>query len=223
MATAKQKSTALEAWSCEFPELTAINKKFLVKRSGHLITGICLDELRDKSSYKPTFFCHNLLVSFPVLSLAYAAPLLSRGVYKPVKYGVEIGSFATELKEKVCIAQGQKFSIFWEHIKNAIEGKYGQQMVYLPHALRDLLSLKSACVSKETSLDMLEMTCLYLKSRTDVNFNLVGSLNEWSQEVEQLIKSNHSELAEKNATNLKLSSLEVNQFECDEVEEFWKL
>ena len=226
MATSKQKSAALDKWSCEFPELAPIDKYTLAKRSGHLITGICLDGMRDKTIYQPRFFCHNLLVPFPIVSLSYNVPLLdNNGVPQPVKYDAEVSDFAKDLTTNLCLAEAQTFSIFWKHVNNAIKGKYGYGPLatYLPHAVKDLITLNSIRVSQHESLDILEKALLYLESKGNVNFNISGSASEWRQEVEGLIKSEQSELAQENAIALKLDSLEIHPFKYDNVENFWEL
>lgn len=220
MAKAKDKREALAEWAGHFPDLVPWKNQFLIRRNGGLLSGICLDELRDPNAYKPTFFFHNLLVPSPVVTLSYAAPLLLRGVYKPVKYGDPGESIAT-FKKQLPIDQEPSLASFIAHVSAACAGKFGAQAIYVPHFFRDVITLGST--RESYYLGVIEKCAKAIETLPGINLNLIGSVAEWQADVRHHASCDTDVSIAEQLSKLKLPELSDAGLRVEIVDEFWKL
>lgn len=224
MATAKDKSNAQEQWASAFPNLCRWKTNFLIQRAGALIAGICLDETRDPKTYKPTFFFHNLLVSSPVVTISYAAPLLGRGVFKPVKYGDAVDSVICDFKQQITALNNPvNFAAFVNHIMLAAKGKYGVQAVYLPHVFRDIISIGASCGDQDFFSNSLDEATSKIANTAGLNFAIIGSVDAWRSQVEKMIAVDHAAVIDDHSKQLKLPKLEDRGLPYLRIDGYWNL
>ncbi len=67
-----------EDWQREIPSLGVYRPRWLLRRVGPLLVGICLDRDSSGDIYKPIFHVHCLGHPFPVVSLTLATQLRSK-------------------------------------------------------------------------------------------------------------------------------------------------
>jgi hypothetical protein len=224
MATAKEKGSTLQSWGSIFPALTPWLDKFLIQRTGPLISGICLDATRDPNAYKPTFFHHNLLAPWPVLTLSYAAALLYRGTPKSVKYGAPVADLADQLKAQVESARIPiTFAIFLRHIGDARRGVFGPVGLYLPHALRDIITVGSYLGDADHFRSRLDEVCARIASVPNLNVQIIGSVAEWRKDVEAALSLPGEELIEKHQMALRLPALPAQAMPYERPQNFLEL
>jgi hypothetical protein len=224
MATAKEKKAALEGWALHFPHLRSWKNQFLVKRNGGLVSGICLDETRDPKAYDPKFFFHNLLVPFPVMTIAYQAPLVLAGVAKRLRYGNPAEEVIHKFKEHLPLSQtgSLTFERFVEHVIAARHGAFGAQGVYLPHVFRDIITLGSAAGDAAYYRSTLGIAAAKLEATSGFNLAIIGSVHQWRKNVEAAIEQNHEAVAEEQRTALGLPELPDGGLLYQRVENFWE-
>lgn len=207
MATTKEKTATLDLWAAAFPDHTAWNGKFLLRRNGPLLSGICLDEMRDPKTYRPTFFYHNLICDWPVLTLGYSVSLQQRGVPKALKYG-SVGDEPVGLKDQIEAARlPASFPLFLKHISEARRGAFGPMAVYLPHALRDVMSVGSYLGDAAFFSSHLSSAADLIISAKNVNLQIIGSVDQWTRDVGNLLSSNLEALVQQSLQKLRLPSL----------------
>jgi hypothetical protein len=220
MTKMNDQRSALQEWAEQFPDFTPWKNQFLIRRNGGLISGICLDKLRDPNAYKPTFFFHNLLVPSPVVTLAYAAPLLSRGVYKPVKYG-HIGESIKEFRMQVPIDEIPSISKFVDHVSASRAGKHGAQAIYIPHFFRDVITLG---ISQEPRyLETIDTAVEVISNLSGINLNLIGSIADWKFELLQLANRDSTAAITDQIKKLKLPAISDGGFRVETVVDFWNI
>jgi hypothetical protein len=208
MATTKERRSALENWATAFPSFSIWKDKFLIQRVGPLIAGICLDHTRDPKIYRPTFFFHNLLVEWPVLTLGYGAPVLHRVVARLLKYDQSVSEVAAQFREQVESTRCPvSFEIFVRHIRDARWEFFGPQAVYLPHALRDMIAVGSYLDDGDYYRACLDAACTRLAAIPNLSLHIVGSINAWRGDVESLIASCADALVERHQVSLRLPSM----------------
>src|SRR5438105_15618157 len=66
-----------EDWMRCFPDLGIYKPLWLLRRTGPLACGVCLDRDSGNDAYRPTFHVHNLAKVSPVVTLSLAHPLLT--------------------------------------------------------------------------------------------------------------------------------------------------
>ncbi|WKJ90896.1 hypothetical protein QZJ86_01855 [Methylomonas montana] len=219
MATTKEKRESLEEWSAYFPLYQKWKDQFLIQRNGGVLSGICLDTTRDPKTYKPTFFFHNLLVPSPTITLAYATPLLVRGVYKPLKYGVSADVDIRDFKNQIKVAcEPITFGIFFDHVMEAQRCGRG----YLPNTLRDLIIVGSSLGDRDYYVSTLEDAASAIEAKSGINLSIIGSISEWSNTVGSLIKQDHDGTISKQIEVHRLPALEDRGMPYRRIEEFWK-
>src|SRR5687767_11517160 len=64
-----------EDWVKCFPALGIYKPMWLLRRTGPLLQGICLNRDSANDAYRPTFHVHNLAKNLPFVSLTLSAPL----------------------------------------------------------------------------------------------------------------------------------------------------
>jgi hypothetical protein len=67
--TAAARKRITEDWKNAFPNLGVYKPMWLMKRNGPLLMGICLDRTRSNDVYIPKFHVHDLISTFPGISL----------------------------------------------------------------------------------------------------------------------------------------------------------
>lgn len=207
MATTKEKTATLDQWAAAFPDHTAWNGKFLLRRNGPLLSGICLDEMRDPKTYQPKFFYHNLICDWPVLTLGYGVSLRQRGVPKALKYG-NVGDEPVGLKDQIESARlPASFSLFLKHLSEARRGAFGPMAVYLPHALRDVISVGSYLGDAAFFRGHLASAADLITSSSNVNLQIIGSVDQWTRDVGNLLSSNLEALVQQSILKLRLPLL----------------
>lgn len=222
MASTKEKKATIEEWASQFTGLEIWKNQFLIRRNGPLIAGICLDEMRDSKTYKPTAFFHNLLIPFPVVSLSYAAPLTSRGMYLPLKYGGVNEEQVSQFKAQVpWLSEGLSFASFVGHIRAARSGKFGAQAIYLPHAFRDIASVGACLGDAEYYNSTLSDAAAAIAEVPNLNLNLIGSVDAWRQETSAILESDFESLVQSNLRKLKLSDLKDDGMPFERIENYW--
>ena len=221
MAKAKEKRAALGQWAEYFEGFESWKNQYLIRRNGGLISGICLDETRDPSAYKPTFFFHNLLIPSPVLTLAYAAPYLVRGVYKPVKYGTPVDELVPSFREQVPMLSGEVTMLsFVAHAKAAHQGKFGAQAVYLPHFFRDVITLGVCFGESDYYRRSVHDAASMIGNTNGINMNLIGSVEEWQREIERIVDKDCSRSIDENLQQLQLPQLEDRGLVVERIENY---
>lgn len=207
MATKKEKRATLDQWAEAFPCHTPWADKFLLRRNGPLVSGICLDEMRYAKTYRPTFFYHNLLIDWPVLTLGYGASLRHRGVSKAVNYG-SFGDEPAGLKDQIESARfPASFALFLKHLADARRGAFGPMAICLPHALCDLMSVGSYLGDAAFFREHLAPAAGLIASASNVNLQIIGSVDQWIRDVGNLLSSNLEERVRQNILKLRLPSL----------------
>lgn len=71
----KAKRRLTKEWLRLLPSLASPSPRFLVRRHGPLLCGVCLDATSRPEAYVPRAFFHDLARPFPVLSIVGAAPV----------------------------------------------------------------------------------------------------------------------------------------------------
>lgn len=223
MANAARKKETLNMWGAHFPSHSLWKGQFLIRRNGPVISGLCLNETRDKDYYKPTFFIHNLLVPFPVISLSYAAPLLSRGVSKSLKYGLPVDDEARGFLEQVPVSQELlTFKKFFEHVVGAYRGLHGNISVYLPHALRDIIVIGSSLGDADFYSSCIDDVTEVIESKSKtVNMQIIGSVAHWKEMVKSLIWQDHESVIKAEIHAHKLPEMEDLGMDYHRVSDFW--
>lgn len=207
MATTKERAATLDRWAASFPDFTTWNGKFLLRRNGPLLSGICLDEMRDPKTYRPTFFYHNLVCDWPVLTLGYGVSLRRKGVPKALKYG-SVADEPAELKDQIESARlPVTFLLFLKHISEARRGGFGPMAVYLPHALRDVMSVGAYLGDAAFFIVHLASAANLINSSKNVNLQIIGSVDHWARDVGNLLSSNLEARVRQNIQKLRLPSL----------------
>jgi len=223
MAAARVKKEALDEWSSYFPHYQKWKDQFLIQRNSALLSGICLDETRDPKAYKPTFFFHNLLVPSQVVTLSYSAPLLSRGVYKPLKYGLLMEEDINEFKRQVNLFQDAiTFERFFNHIVDTQHGRYGTQGIYLPHALRDVIVVGSFLGDSAYYLSALDKCAAVIAAKPGVNLNIIGGVSQWVATVVDLVKQDSESVIQMELEAHKLPHLHDIGMQYSRIERFWE-
>lgn len=223
MATATEKKQVLDEWNRHFPLHHKWKSQFLIQRNGAMLSGICLDETRDPRSYRPVFFFHNLLVPSKVITLAYAAPLLSRGVYKPLKYGFFSESDVHEFRQQITLCQEDiSFEGFVNHIVETIGGRYGAQAVYLPHALRDILTVGSYLGDSAYYLSTLDKVSSLIETKPGINLSIIGSVDQWQKTVSQLIHQANELSIQAEIQAHGLPALDDLGMDYQRIENYWE-
>jgi hypothetical protein len=208
MATAKDKQSALKQWACAFPDHQAWKDKFLLKLTGPVISGLCLDETRDPKIYTPKFFFHNLLIETPGLTIGYSVSLRHRGVSKSLKYAASIADSPELLKAQIESARLPiSFEIFVRHIQGTIRGDFGPIGIYLPHAYCDIMSVGSFLGDDGYFRSTLDDVCERIAAIPHLNLHIIGSVAKWRKEVELLLDSCGKDLIERHLTKLRLPPL----------------
>lgn len=224
MATAKEKRDLLAKWSAHFPLHQSWKDQFLVRRNGPLLSGICLDLCRDPKTYKPTLFFHNLIVPSPVITLAYAAPLLSRGVNKPLRYAAFSEADVKEFKCQLTLScEELTFDKFFNHVVAARAGKLGTQAVYLPHALRDVIVVGSFLGDASYYLSVLDHCAEEIEHEPGLNLHIIGSIGQWKESVRDLIGLNYEAAIKKECERHGLAPLPDLGMTYRRPENFWEL
>jgi hypothetical protein len=207
MATTKERFATLDLWAASFPDFITWNGKFLLRRHGPVLSGICLDEMRDPKTYRPTFFFHNLVCDWPFLTLGYGVSLRRRGVPKALKYG-SVGDEPAGLKDQIESARlPATFSLFLKHISETRRGALGPTAVYLPHALRDVMSVGSYLGDAAFFIDHLASAADLINSSKSVNLQPIGSAEQWARDVGNLLSSDLETRVRQNIQKLRLPSL----------------
>lgn len=206
-----------------FPSHFLWKNQFLIRRNGPVVSGLCLNETRDKDYYIPTFFIHNLLVPFPVISLSYAAPLLSRGVSKSLKYGSPIDANAVEFIKQVPISKELlTFNKFCEHVVGAYRGAHGNISVYLPHALRDVIVIGSYLGDSAFYTSCIDRAAEVIESKAkNINMQIIGSVSDWKEMVKALIRQDHESVIRSEIYAHKLPEMEDLGMNYERVRDFW--
>ncbi len=181
MTRSSDRRATLAAWSQALPAYTPWHDRHLLRRFGPLAAGICLDELRDPCRYRPVFFFHNLLSAWPVLSLGYGAPLLTRGVARSMATGQAIDDAVRDLQEQVpSVGAGTiGFADFVAHAADWSRGRFGPAPVYLPHVFSDMSLLAAGAADGAFFLQQLDEACERLRRDTRLNLAIIGSVDAW--------------------------------------------
>jgi hypothetical protein len=224
MATAREKRETLDEWSSYFPLHYKWKNQFLIQRNGALLSGICLDITRSPKEYRPTFFFHNLLVPSQVVTLSYAAPLLSRGVYKPLKYGPLAVADVEEFKGQVDLCHTEiTFEKFFNHIVDALHGRYGTQAVYLPHALRDIITVGSFLGDSSYYLSTFDECAAAIEAKkTGLNIHIIGSVNKWVKSINTLINQDYESAIQRELETHELPILHDLGMHYSRIQSFWE-
>jgi hypothetical protein len=227
VAKLKEKKEALAQWNEHFPELKPWKTQHLLRRNGPLLSGICLDRTGDPGIYKPTYFIHNLLIPFPVISLSYRAPLLDEYGYKSVRYGIEgvqVADLVGGFREQVGIL-GKDISMpnFVSHARKVRAGKFGMDTVFLPHLMSDVITIGSIDGDEYYRQTIGDAVSALERRGGPVN-NIIGSIQEWKEGLLALLeRRNWVAAVEEEARTHGLPELEDHGFAVERVEEYWKI
>ena len=208
MATKKERHLVLEQWTQEFPTLVPWKDQYLIRRTGPLISGICLDRKSDPKVYCPTFFFHNLLTQWPNLTLGYAASAVYRGMPKLLKYGAPVAGAAWEIHSIIEPLQSKiTFSSFVRHMLKAKNGLFGFAGSYLPHDLRDIITVGSYLGDADYYRSTLDLACTRIAAAKNINLSIIGSIAEWRANVEGILDAASDDLIERHMRELHLPQL----------------
>lgn len=223
MAKAKDKRAALTQWSEQFVDFVKWKDKFLICLSGGLISGICLDETRDPGAYKPTFFFHNLLVDSPVVTLSYAAPYVKNGVYKPVKYGASIEGIVPDFKEQVpALTSGPlTMASFISHVRDAQNGRFGAQAIYVPNFFRDVITLGVCFGDSNYYRQSISDAVSVIKTKPGINMNIIGSAEKWRDDIQAIVRRDCMNVIASHIEKLRLPALEDRGLSVEVIEKYW--
>jgi hypothetical protein len=214
MATKKERHLVLEQWAQEFPTLVPWKDQYLIRRTGPLISGICLDRRSDPKVYCPTFFFHNLLTQWPDLTLGYAASAVYRGMPKLVKYGAPVADTASEISSIIEPLHSKiTFPAFVRHMLKAKSGLFGFAGSYLPHDLRDIITVGSYLGDADYYRSTLDLACTRIAAAQNMNLAIVGSIAEWRANVQEICEAASDDLIEIHTKELKLPQLIPEQME----------
>jgi len=102
--TAAVKNQITHDWLSHFPELGIFKPMWLMRRTGPLVVGICLNRDSGNDGYTPIFHVHNLGKPFPTVSLTLYDPLLTTRskvpqVIKAAFHGEHVVEATSRMKE----------------------------------------------------------------------------------------------------------------------------
>lgn len=209
MATTKQKQATLEQWAQAFPGYVALGGKFLLKRNGPLLSGICLDDMRNSETYRPTFFYHNLLIDWPVLTLNYGVRLRRRGVPLAINYGTLHEEQVLLMNQIEAVQHPESFEVFVRHIQATRNGQFGPIATYLPHVFRDVMSVGAYMGDAGFYISCIDAACQLISSEPNLNLYIIGSVQQWKGEIESLLASDFESIVQENTKKLRLPTLSI--------------
>jgi hypothetical protein len=118
-------------WLSAFPSFAKYQTMHLVRRNGPFLCGIYLDVHSGRRDYQPCFHIHNLMVSFPAITLSGQSSLLNRkGAAEAItlpNHDENFPAIAERLKNQESLLQNDSFGAdeFVGFLKNAVDGFNG--------------------------------------------------------------------------------------------------
>jgi len=189
------------------PGLHPWGDSHLIRRCGPVLSGVCLDGTRDPQACQPTFFVHNLLVSQPVMTLAYGAPLLPRGVPRRLRYGASVDDEARALLSQVQALSGlPALGDLVAHIALLRAGEFGPPSLYPPHVMRDVLTIGAFLhqADEKTMLVWLDAAQAALQRAAPFNMHIIGSVAAWRSRVWEDMLADGDQAMARHAQALKI-------------------
>jgi len=206
------KAKITKDWSRYLDGFEIWKPKHLLRCHGPLIMGVCLDSLRDPNAYKPVFHFHNLAYPSDVITLSLSGPLLSRGVYQPVKiqtHSEKLPGIVSQLKKQYPLIEsvGLSFNDYLRTISNYLSGKHGTVAAFRPNIYRDIVLLALYCGATDYANDSIIFLYNDLRNRTDYNMRLIGTPEKWKDEMQTINQSNVIATVESQKETHKLKGL----------------
>lgn len=195
-------------WAACLPGYALHGDRFLIKRSGPLVLGLCLEPGRDSRDYYPTSFAHNLLGRLEFPTIGYGQSLGS------CRYGL------TDVDEKCQRAAGVLESLdvgsFGEFVEFA-KASFVAHPPFLPDLIWDVWSLAWASGSMARSEECL-VRVLACAAGIGANWGPVGGIKAWSAGLRDAMQRADSQAVELVVRRLGFEDLPVTQLAATPVE-----
>ena len=193
MKFSSNKAKITRDWSGSLDGFEIWKPGHILRCHGPLLTGVCLDSLRDPNVYKPVFHFHNLAYPSETITLSLGGPLLSRGAYQPIKvqsHSENVDDIVSQFKIQYPLVESDRLSFndYLRTISNYLTGKHGVVAAFRPHIYRDIVLVALYCDATDYAIDSLKILYNDLNNRTDYNIRLIGSPEKWREEIMQIIK-----------------------------------
>jgi hypothetical protein len=178
-----------EDWKREIPSLAIYKPRWLMRRVGPLLVGICLERESGGNVYKPTFHAHFLGKAFPCVSLALGTQLRSERSGGPDF--IQVRFHKEKYKEAAARMARQSLlphdgDLRLEHVMDAYRHYMTTPMGKLQSVLlyRDMILLSAWAGDQAGALKLLA-ECLQLPDTLD--FQHVGGRSTFETECRKLI------------------------------------
>jgi hypothetical protein len=166
--------------------------------------------MRDVDCYVPTFFMHNLLTSFPVLSMSYAVTTSVHNIRARMRYADEIAANAQQLRENVStFIGGIAYGAFCGHVRDCLRGAWGRPPCYLPHAMCDVISVGAMFGDKEYFRNGVDVAGKRIAMLPPEAQRIIGDVDTWKACVRGVIDASPMSTIDRNALSIGLPKMPV--------------
>ncbi|WP_421379610.1 hypothetical protein ACOJQI_15880 [Bacillus salacetis] len=200
-------------WQQTIPSLGVYKPMHLLNRVGPLLVGVLLEVKSDNENYLPTFHVHNLLQSFPVVSLGLnyeASPITVAG-----HQSKHFGSAMDIINQAIIPLEGD---LHLTTVLNAYEKYYKKNTggYFHQYIFEDIVLLSAWCGDKQKIDKGLEFAENNMSQWPEHVLNRLGGLKKWLTTLEEKAQ-NQTELLtilESQIIELKVSHIPVRNLKC---------
>lgn len=156
-------------WASYLPGLGLYRDRFLVKRVGPVVSGLCLEVCRDSRLYQPIAFAHNLLGRLDELTLGYGRRL---GL---CRYGAT--NVGEECRRHADLLTGFSAGSFGEFL-NMVKASFAEYPPFAPDLIWDVFTLAVASSSISRNGRFVDWIADHA-SKVHANWLPVGGFETW--------------------------------------------
>ncbi len=182
MATRQQKKQMLGFWGERFPGYAPFDAQFLLIRNGPLVSGVCLNSLREPQKYRPIYFVANMLELPDCIPLMYGYEPVTRFTPLELKYLDSDISVAAELmfSNAPFLRMPGSHGGYLQQMESCLlqETKGFRKDFEAPSVLTDLIGVAAYCGDTEFAQELLVEATSVLTQLLD-NGTLEMPLDAW--------------------------------------------
>ena len=185
--SASQKRKIISDWANEFRTLSPWTFRWLVRRHGPMLYGICLDGASRPNAYVPTVFVHCLAAPFPCVSLNGRAPVPDRGGSARqitwTMHAESVGAMAELLRLRHPPLQDGELSLdrLAQHVAAYLREDFGRVNPFV-RGPYEALALAAAAVGEAAlARQVIHRAVERMQSWPATAFNIGGDPAQWSQ------------------------------------------